>query len=191
MRYYEIVGLNEAILTESMLREGLLDSISKTIGDQVNKKVTVVTNAATALQVIYKVVSNSQYLESMAFEIKRSIKRKLKIMADGTLKQAVSRMFPDGRNLKDFIIGVCLVGVMNSLGKALSWAKDAAQGAAMDQVKDAASGLVKKVLNLDGMISTATGATGLMGIFKALEIGNDVLFELLTAINRKLETVAR
>lgn len=175
MRAYEIVGLNEGYLTEQMLIEGFVDSLARAVGNKVQEQITVVNNTATAMVVLYKAVSNPQYLETITFLLKKQIKTNLKSFPDGTFKQAIVRMFPQGRGLRDFLMALLLEATVKGVMKAGKLMK----AEALDQIKD-------QVLNLESLLGLASNGVGIFQVLKALGIANEVLFEMLTYLNNKI-----
>ena len=178
MRYAEIT--NAQPLEEQILDEAFLNDLAKMIGNKAKERVTVVNNAMTAAQVLYKVCSNQAYLESMTFELKRAIKQRLKQLPEGRLKQAISSKFPAGRGLRDFFAALALVSVLNMVSASRNMMKD--------QILDT---IINNVVNLDALIghllSAGSGALG--AVFKALGVGNTVLFEILTDLNKKIQVM--
>lgn len=177
MRAYEIVGLNEGYLTEEMLIEGFVDSLARAVGNKVQEQITVVNNTATAMVVLYKAVSNPQYLETITFLLKKQIKTNLKQFPDGPFKQAIVKVFPQGRGLKDFLKALLLEATVKGVMKAGKLAK----AEALDQIKD-------QVLNLESLLGLAANGVGIFQVLKALGIANEVLFEMLTYLNTKIMT---
>lgn len=186
MRYVDIVGPTATSIPQHILVEGFLDNISRAIGNAATKKITTVTNTATALQVIYKAASTPQYLETVTFLLKKSIKTKLKLLPDGPVKKAIIRMFPQGRELIDFLKGMCLICVVNARLKMVGYAASQGADQVADVAKNAATALAQKIVSLDSLLQGATSGTGIFAVMKALEVGNDILFELLTRINQKI-----
>lgn len=180
MRYSEIADLQGVTLEEAMINEAFLNDLAKMVGNKAKQQVTVVNNTMTAAQVLYRVCSNQSYLESMTFELKRAIKNKLKNLPDGRLRKAIISKFPQGRGLKDFFTSLALVAVMNSVEAGKDLLKDQAMNT-----------IINNVVNIDAlighMLSAGSGALG--AVFKALGVGNTVLFSILTSINGKLESV--
>lgn len=198
MRLYEIQGFG-AYPNEELLIEGWLDSVKKALGDKVDQTVQTVSNTAAALQVFYKIGTNKEYLETVTFLIKKDIKQKLKNLGDGPimakLKQLVMKIFPEGRGLMDFIKGCIICAVLkmaNSLVDKFNSAKKIG-GQVLDNVKDQAQevvgNLLQKMTGLDTMVNQLSQASGIFTILQALGIANDLLFELLTNINSKIQSV--
>lgn len=177
MRFSEIARPADALLTEAILHENFVTNLAKTLGDKAKEKVTVVNNSLTAMVVIYRICSDPHYLETMTFELKRAIKRKVARLTDGKLKQAIISKFPSGRGIRDFFKGLFLVGVLN--------ASAAVKNIIKDQALDA---LVSQIVDIDALISQLLGgASGAMGmIMKLLDIGNTLMFQLLNALNQKI-----
>jgi hypothetical protein len=178
MRYNEFSLTPASTLEEALLDEAFLNDLAKTVGNKAMGQIAVVNNAATAAQVLYKVCSNAQYLETATFELKRAIKTKLKTMPDGKLKSAIVSKFPQGRGIKDFFAAMALISVINTVSLT--------KGMVQDQ---AVSNIIDSVVNLDALIGQllSAGVGGLGMVFKALGVGNAVLFSVLTAINKKIE----
>lgn len=179
MRYHEIQpqgsNLYEAILTEAELREGFLDSIRQKIGQVIDKQVTNVNNMATALSVIYHVISNSEYLETATFLLKKAVKEKVKQIQSDTLRKAIARVFPSGRGMKDFLVALCLVGLINSVIQGAIAIKDNI----VDSIKDS-------LIKIPNLLGTTLDVSGLTSILNSLQIANDIFFELLTKIHKKI-----
>lgn len=179
MRYQEFSNIT---LEEAIVNEAFINDLAKMVGNKAKEQVSIVNNTMTAAQVLYKVCSNQAYLESMTFELKRAIKQRLRQLPDGALKNAIISKFPKGRGLRDFFAALVLVTVLNSVA--------AAKGMIRDQALDT---IVNNIVNLDALIghllSAGAGAFGAM--FKALGVGNTVLFSVLTDINKKLRAQHR
>ena len=175
MRYSEIS--QPSALNEAVINEAFLNDLAKRLGDKAKEHVTVVNNTVTTAQVLYKVCSNPSYLESMTFELKRAIKARLKALPNGKLKNAITNKFPQGRGLKDFFAALALISVLNTVV--------ASKGIINDQALNV---VINNVVNLDAIIGhlLSAGAGALGATFKALGVGNTVLFSVLTAINKKL-----
>lgn len=178
MRYSEFSKTPSATLEEALLYEAFLNDLAKSVGNKAMGHVAVVNNAATAAQVLYKVCSNPQYLETATFELKRAIKGKLKMMPEGKLKAAIISKFPDGRSIKDFFSAMALISVINTVALGKSLVQD-----------QAINSVINNIVNLDALIGQmlSAGAAGLGVAFKALGVGNTVLFSILTDINKKIE----
>lgn len=180
MRYYEFSHLAESNLNETLLNEAFLDSVKKAIGNKVTQQVSNVTNTASALEVMYKVISDPKYLETTVFELKRSIKNKIKSLPDGQFKKAVIAAFPQGRGLRDFLKGLLLVSVINVV--------IAAKGAVKDQAMET---IISNVVNLENIIGQLIniGISGLGPVMKSLGIANVILFQVLADINNKIKSI--
>lgn len=178
MRYCEFSRTSAATLEEALLDEAFLNDLARSVKNRAIGQVTVVNNAATTAQVLYKVCSNPQYLETATFELKRAIKSRLKQMPEGRLKAAIIKKFPQGRGIRDFFASMALICVINSVALGKGMVQDQAINAIIDNV-----------INLDALIGQllSAGAGGLGAVFKALGIGNAVLFAVLTDINKKIE----
>ena len=177
MRYTDIILFEADSLEEAMLYEAFMSNLVKLAGDKFKSQVTNVTNAATAAQVLYKVMSRPEYTEVATFLLKKAIKLKLKNMEDGPFKQAVSDKFPPGRTGKDFLKGLIIICVIN----AVSIVKDAAKAQALDAVTNS-------ILNVDNLVTQILGAsTGGVGtVFQTLGVANTILFQVLTDISVKI-----
>lgn len=178
MRYSDFSKTPTVTLEEELLQEAFLNDLAKSVGNKAMGHVAVVNNAATAAQVLYKVCSNPQYLETATFELKRAIKGKLKMMPEGKLKAAIISKFPDGRSIKDFFSAMALISVINTVALGKSLVQD-----------QAINSVINNIVNLDALIGQmlSAGAAGLGVAFKALGVGNTVLFSILTDINKKIE----
>lgn len=195
MRLYEIQGFG-AYPTEELLLEGWLDSVKKSLGDRVDKTVNVVNNTTAALQIFYKIGTNPEYLESVVFLLKKDIKQKLKALGDGPImtkfKQFVMKIYPEGRKLLDFV-KCCIIatalkfakGLVEKFQSAAKAGSEAVNGI-KDQAQEVIGNLISKMANLDTMVDSLTQASGVFTILKSLELANDLLFELLTNINKKI-----
>ncbi len=178
MRYSEFSNAPAATLEEALLHEAFLNDLAKTVGNKAIGHIAVVNNAATTAQVLYKVCSNPQYLETATFELKRAIKAKLKNIPEGKLKAAIVSRFPQGRGIKDFFISLALISVINTVALGKNMVQD-----------QAINSVINNIVNLDALIGQlmSAGVGGLGVVFKALGVGNAVLFSVLTDINRKIE----
>ena len=179
--------LKEAMLTEAMLQEAFLDSIKQTLGNAVNVHVTNVTNATQALQVLYRVVSDPKYLDTMAFLLKKRLKDIIKSLPTNIriavkLKEFLNSMFPEGRTLGDFFKALLLVALGKS-GLAIAMTiKDEAQEALLASIIEA----IKQIPQFAGSILSG-GAGAIGNVLQSLRIGNAIWFELLTYLNSKIE----
>ena len=197
MRLYEIQGFG-ACASEDILLEGWIDSVKKTLGDKVDQAVTVVSNTASALQVFYKIGTNPEYLESVTFLIKKDIKQKLKALGDGPimskLRDFVVKIFPQGRKLLDFVKCCIICAALKLVGDLVDKYNSAKKigSEVIDNVKDKAKevvgGLIQQMSGLDQMVNQLTQASGIFSILQALGIANDLLFELLTNVNKKIQS---
>ena len=179
--------LKEAMLTEAMLQEAFLDSIKQTLGNAVNVHVTNVTNATQALQVLYRVVSDPKYLDTMAFLLKKRLKDIIKSLPTNIriavkLKEFLNSMFPEGRTLGDFFKALLLVALGKS-GLAIAMTiKNEAQEALLASIIEA----IKQIPQFAGSILSG-GAGAIGNVLQSLKIGNAIWFELLTYLNSKIE----
>lgn len=151
------------------------------------------------MQVFYKIGTNPEYLETVVFLIKKDIKQKLKALGDGPImtkfRQFVMRLYPDGRKLLDFI-KCCIICAALKMVRGLVDKFDSAKkvgGEIVDNIKDKAKEVVGELINkmtgLDQMISSLSQASGVFTILQGLGIANDLLFELLTNVNKKIQSV--
>lgn len=198
MRLYEIQGFG-AYPNEDLLLEGWLDSVKKSLGNKVDQAVTTVTNTATALQVFYKIGTNPEYLDTVVFLIKKDIKQKLKALGNGPImtkfRTFIMSIYPDGRKLLDFVKCCIICAALKLVGKLVEKYDSAKKigGEVVDNIKDKAQevvgGLVQKMTGLDQMINSLTQASGVFTILQALGVANELLFELLSNVNRKIQSV--
>lgn len=186
MRLYEI----DQQISDEMLCEGLMDSIRQYVGDKVTSTVAVVNNTASAMLVIYKVASNPEYLETITFLLKKAIKQKMKALGTNPIIQklmmGIRKVFPAGRGITDFIKALFLVSILNVLGMAAAKAKDWIKGQVEDGIKQFLSVAVNKVISLDSIIGAMSNANGIFSLLTALGIANEVLFEILDYMNKKI-----
>lgn len=186
MRLYEI----DKQISEDMICEGLMDSIRQYVGDKVTNAVSVVNNTASAMIVIYKVASNPEYLDTITFLLKKAIKQKMKALGSNPIIQklmmAVRKVFPTGRGITDFIKAIFLVSILNVLGMAAAKAKDWIKSQVEDGIKQFLSVAANKVVSLDAIVGAMTNANGIFGLLSALGIANEVLFEILDYMNKKI-----
>lgn len=190
MRYYQLVDhpaklsraeqLLESQLNEILL-EGFLDSAKQFLDNKVNQSVTVVSNTTQAVQVLYKVCSNPKFLDAMTFLLKKSVSSKLKQCPNSKLKQAITNNWPQGRTIKDFFVALIYEGLINAFSKTFLVAQSADQ--AKDQVIE---WLVSKITSIESWISSAGDATGIFTLFKSLKIGNELVFNTLSYLNKKI-----
>jgi len=178
MRYNEFSKLPAPTLEEALLYEAFLNDLAKSVGNKAIGHIAVVNNAATTAQVLYRVCSNPQYLETATFLLKKAVKTKLKNLPEGKLKAAMVSKFPQGRGIKDFFASLALISVINTVALGKSMVQD-----------QAINGVINNIVNLDALIGQllSAGVGGLGAVFKALGVGNAVLFSVLTDINRKIE----
>lgn len=179
MRYSEIVLYESATLEEALLYEAFMANLMKMVGNKLNQQVSNVTNAVTAAQVLYKVMSKPEYTETATFLLKKAIKIKLKTMEDGPLKQAVSSKFPPGRSAKDFLKGLVIICVLNAVGVA----KDTIKAQALDTITNS-------IVNIDNIVAQILSAStgGIGTVISTLGIANTILFQVLSDINEKITT---
>lgn len=177
MRYTEIILFEADSLDDALLQEAFMANLVKMVGTKINQQVTNVSNAATAAQVLYKVMSKPEYTEIATFLLKKAIKTRLKNLDDGALKQAMSTKFPPGRTGKDFLKGLVMICVLN----AVTMAKDTVKTQALDTVTDS-------ILNIDNIVTQILGASagGIGTVFSTLGIANTILFQVLSDINAKI-----
>ncbi len=180
MRYTEIVLFEADSLEDALLQEAFMANLAKMIGTKVNQQVTNVSNAATAAQVLYKVMSKPEYTETATFLLKKAIKTRLKDLEDSPFKQAVISKFPPGRTGKDFLKGLVMICVLN----AVTLAKDTLKAQALGTITDS-------IINIDNLVTQILGAsTGGVGtVFQTLGVANAILFQVLTDINAKINNV--
>jgi hypothetical protein len=180
MRYTEIILFEADSLDDALLQEAFMANLVKLAGDKIGQQVSNVTNAATAAQVLYKVMSKPEYTDTATFLLKKAIKTRLKNLDDGPLKQAMLNKYPAGRTGKDFLKGLVMICVLN----AVAVAKSAVTAQALDTVTDS-------ILNIDNIVTQVLGASagGVGTVFQTLGIANTILFQVLTDINSKINAV--
>jgi hypothetical protein len=177
MRYSDLILYESTTLEEALLYEAFMANLVKMAGDKLNQQVSNVSNAATAAQVLYKVMSKPEYTDTATFLLKKAIKTRLKNLDDGPLKQAVLDKFPPGRSAKDFLKGLVMISVLN----AVAVAKGAVKAQVLDTISDS-------ILNIDNIVTQILGASagGIGTVFSTLGIANTILFQVLTDINAKI-----
>lgn len=177
MRYTDIVLFEADTLEDAILHETFITNLAKMVGVKVKEKVSVVTNAITAAQVLYKVMSDPHYTESATFLLKKAINTRLRSLGDSPFKQAIIAKLPQGRTSKDFLKGLLIVSVLNTVLAV----KDTVQSQLIDTLKS-------KILDIDSLVMQLLGsaAGGLSVVCQALGIGNTVIFQVLTDINTKI-----
>jgi hypothetical protein len=176
-----------------------MDSVKKALGGKVDQAVTVVNNTASALQVFYKIGTNPEYLDTVVFLIKKDIKQKLKALGNGPImtkfREFVDKIFPAGRKLLDFVKCCIICAALKFVGGLVEKFNTAKKvgGQMLDQIKDQAQDVVgellQKMTGLDTMVNGLTQASGVFAILKGLGIANELLFELLTNVNKKIQSV--
>ena len=183
MRLYEFANndkLYEGMLTEEQLHEGFLENIKNAIGDKVDQQVKVVRNAMTAMQALYRMLSDKEHLETMTYLLKKTIKNKMRDLSDSLklkpLMDLFEKYFPQGRGIKDFIIGLIVAAVL----KVVEVAKDQA----LDTM---VTNLVTQLTSLPALINRAVDMAGLMGIFSTLKIADTLVFDLISKLNAKIQ----
>lgn len=177
MRYHEF---SKVSLNEDIINEAFLDSLVKAVGNKAKEQISIVNNSATAAHVLYKVCSNQQYLTTMVFELKRSLKSSLKNMPDNKVKKVIISKFPNGRTLKDFFVALSLVCVVNAINQTKAMVQD-----------QAIESVVNNLLNIENLIGQmiSVGFNGIGMVMKSLGIGNAILFSVLTDINKKITAI--
>lgn len=175
---------------DDLLCEGLMDSIRQYVGDKVSDTVKVVNNTATAMTVIYKVASTPSYLETITFLLKKGIKQKIKALGVNAftkpLMEGISRMFPKGRGIVDFIKALFMVAILNVIGMMATKVKEWVLGQVQDTVVEFIKTAAAKVLSLDSIVASMSNANGIFALLSALGIANEVLFEVLDYMNKKI-----
>src|SRR5690349_17962438 len=73
----EYIDLVEA---RSYLAEDFLGSIRQKLGNAIQQNVTAVTNTASALQVIYKIATNTGYLDKVVIQLNKQLYTTLKAL---------------------------------------------------------------------------------------------------------------
>lgn len=165
--------------SEAVLLEGFLDTLKRQVGARILEPVHVVRNSANALAVIYKVTSNPSYLETFTFLLKKRLLSDIRAIPHEGLRETISRFMPRGRGLKDFLTALVLTCVVSTVFKG--------HRLAAGEIIDAMMGQLGGLPNLIGSLATG-GPIG--PVLKTLQIGNDILFAILTTINKKIEGVA-
>jgi len=183
------LGLNSisTTLSDDLLLEGLFDKTKQFLGNKAQEVVTVVTNTTQAMQVLYKVFSNAEFLNTATFLLKKMLKQKMKLITAPALKSIIVSKFPQGREVKDFIITLIFTCVSNA------WLKKF-QGAisiSVDQIKDQITDyIVQQLRDIytwipkfadPSMIFTALGI-----ITKVLNVSNEIILQPLAYINQKI-----
>ncbi len=191
MRFYEICDdrMAQTLLTEEALREGFIQSIVQKIGEKVAEPVTTVTNAASAMQVLFKIASDRNWLDTCTFLIKKGIKAKLKSMAAypflNGLGQLITRIFPQGRDVKSFLIAVVISVVMNSVMMAYSKVTNALK----DEFSALVTNTLKTMANIDTLIGSVPGIDVLFKVIGMLQVADELLFKLLNDAYAKIKSL--
>ncbi len=192
MRLYEIQTLCEYD-NDDLLMEGWLESIKGAVGSRIDQTVSVVNNTTTALQVFFKIGSNEEYLETMTYLIKKNIKTNLKALGQGPVIDKfvafISRIFPQGRKLLDFLKACVLNAVIQFVGgivEKIGNIKGAMIDSAKGEAQEVVTTLINKMVNLDSMIGGMSQASGIFTIMKTIGVANEYLFELLNQLNKKI-----
>lgn len=180
MRYTEIILFEADSLDDALLQEAFMANLVKMVGNKVNQQVSNVSNAVTAAQVLYKVMSKPEYTETATFLLKKAIKTRLNELDDSPFKQAVISKFPPGRTGKDFLKGLVMICVLN----AVTMAKDSLKAEAIGTITSG-------ILNIDNLVTQILGASagGVGTVFQSLGVANAILFQVLTDINNKINNV--
>lgn len=203
MRYYEIdqkqfLPAHSVILQENINRviaEGFIDNAKKYLGDKVNQTITSVNNATTVVQLLYKVTTIPQWLQTTSSLLRKSIRAILKTLPNSALKTIIVDKYNKNQNinLTSFFINIILLVVLKYFSK--SFLMKRAQDDSQDVVKDSIDWkavqefLVGKITNIETWISQVGDATGIFTILKWLKIGNDLLFQTLTNIWNKIRSI--
>lgn len=198
MKIYETVGF-QPYLTEEMILEGFLDSIKQSIGNKVDQAVTTVSNTVSALQVLYKIGTSPQFLDTTVTLMKKQIRATIKNLQSGEMVKKftdlMTRLIPSGQNITDFL-KLCLIAAATTFVKTLvekfsSLAKTGSEAAVTvkDQAVDAIKTMLSQFSGLDGMVSGLTQASGIFTVLDNLGIANKLLFELLDTINKKIGSI--
>lgn len=168
MRYYEIT--EKRILTEEMIVENLLQNLQKIISktgeigkgiidqtsDQIIGSVNTVKDIATGSAAIVNLVKDKSKFENVVFLIKKWIKTRLKALEQNPIYENIIKyvwkIFPEGRGIKDFFMGLGLICIVNIPTTAINQGIDQTLnnfnlGAAIDSVVSAINPL-SQLLNI-------------------------------------------
>jgi hypothetical protein len=189
MRLYEFAD-TRTILTEEMLRESFLNSVKDFLGTQAGATVLAVRDAFGAAQVIYKVIRSHQVLVSVVHELKTEIAEGVTKLAKLPMMAKVGKTFrkfagfarkllTGGYGVKDFLQSLGLIAMVNMLKKL-------SISLAVDQLKDLLVELTVQASALAERIVSTLDLMGFFALITALKIANDLLFETLNSINRKI-----
>lgn len=198
MKIYETVGF-QPYLTEEMILEGFLDSIKQSIGNKVDQAVTTVSNTVSALQVLYKIGTSPQFLDTTVTLMKKQIRSTIKNLQSGEMVKKftdlMTRLIPSGQSITDFL-KLCLIASATTFVKTLvekfsSLAKTGSEAAVTvkDQAVDAIKTMLSQFSGIDGIVSNLTQASGIFTVLDNLGIANKLLFELLDNINKKIGSI--
>lgn len=198
MRIYETVGF-QSYLTEEMILEGFLDSIKQSIGSKVDQAVTTVSNTVSALQVLYKIGTSPQFLDTATTMMKKQVRTMLKNLQSGEMVKKfvdlMTRLIPSGQNITDFL-KMCLIAAATTFVKSVvdkfsSLAKTGSEAAntIKDQAVDAIKTMLSQFAGIDGIVGNLTQASGIFAVLDNLGIANKLLFELLDYINKKIGSI--
>jgi len=186
MRAHEFIqeSVNNNLLREdTILIEGLLDSLTRMAGSVINSQIKTVTNSAQGAAVIAKVVSNPQFLETMTFLLKKYIKNAIKQIRHPQIIALIDRVFPKGRTIVDFVKALLLLPAVNVIKVSLE--------ATGDSIGDALKDYVTKSLpTLDQLAQTfiGQGLGALSSIMSVLKFSNTAFFDVLNMLNTKIKT---
>jgi len=204
MRYVEIHTTpfprkHSAILQEQInivIVEGFIANAKKFLGNKVNQTITSANNATTAVQLLLKIATIPEWLNTTCSLLRKSINSILKSMPNSALKAQIEgkyKKYSSTNHLTSFFINVILLVVLKYFSKSflMQRAQDDAQDVAKDSIdwKAVQEFLVGKISNIETWISTVGDATGIFTIIKWLKIGNDLLFQTLTNIWNKIRSI--
>jgi hypothetical protein len=190
MRLYEFA--KPIVLTERMLEENFLDSIKNFIKGQATSGINAVRDAVGAAEVMYKVIRDHKTLISVIHELKEEVIgtvagiAKLPIISKvGTVfsrfAQYVRKLISTGYGVRDFLLSLGLITIVNMLKKT-------AVSDAVGAVKDYLLAFTVKMSQLAKMVVDTLEVAGFFAIISDLELADDLLFDTLNKINKKISS---
>lgn len=198
MRLYEVQGFAH-LGSDELINEGIMDSLKKTLGSKIDQHVSVVKNTAQALQVFYKVGTDPEFLDTATFLVKKRIKAIIKSMGNNPvvdkIRDFVNKVWPQGRNLLDFIKAICLVGVMNLVMSIVNKVKEKLDvlGQIKDGAKDQMTNLIldplKKLASVENALDQLSNVNGIFTILKTLGVADELIFSDLSDVNKKITSL--
>lgn len=171
---------------DDLIVEGWLDDVKNTVGARINDTIDAVRNTTDALAVFFKIGTDAHFLETSTFLMKKQVNLAVKNLGPlrAKISPLVTRVYPQGRRLSDFIKSCILVAGLRYLGTLAGKMRSMVE----DGIKETISNTVKKLVNIDSMLGSLSRASGVFTILDSLGIANEYLFSVLADVNTKIKS---